>query len=526
MELKDFFGENREIRDIITDLKRCKEPLRIPPWSELRKQYYTSEHRIKTDQGFWKDRGTSKRPKRVARITYGAQKMYARRMTQYAFTIPVKRLYRYDKDKYIVNDVDTMQEVISALEAIYKAVHINSINSKRWKHFYAACELLTIWYSVKCAPHNKYGFETDRKLRCKSYSPMDGYDLYPIFDDFDDLIGFCIEYKKEEYVSNIKTQVTYFEVFSPDEHIVFKMGTNGSWELHKREDIAIGKLPLAYEFRHEPIWEDQTSNTDEIELALSRESEILRDNSAPLVKVSGQLKKSSDQSVSDSKGKSLAERTLMYENAEMKKELSESDGRRFVKTENGGDVQYVTWNQSVEAMKFFIQELKKNSDEIVQLPNLSMENVKGLGALSGEARQTLVIDAHLKVGEEQGDIILFLEREFAVISAYLAVLNPAFKERLAHLSCEHTVTAFTFKDEEGSINKWSRACGDKALLSRKTAIAKSGLVENPDEEYEAIQKEENESLRRTAIGTLLNEEDDDENGNEGEDGKKNKEDEE
>ena len=63
-------------------------------------------------------------------------------------------------------------------------------------------------------------------------------------------------------------------------------------------------------------------------------------------------------------------------------------------------------------------------------------------------------------------------------------------------------------------------------MSRKTAIAKSGLVENPDEEYEAIQEEENESLRRTAIGTLLNEEDDDENGNEGEDGKKNKEDEE
>ena len=145
--------------------------------------------------------------------------------------------------------------------------------------------------------------------------------------------------------------------------------------------------------------------------------------------------------------------------------------------------------------------------------------------MSGEARQTLVIDAHLKVGEEQGDIILFLEREFAVVSAYMAVLNPAFKERLAHLSCEHTVTAFTFKDEEGSINKWSRACGDKALLSRKTAIAKSGLVENPDEEYEAIQEEENESLRKTAIGTLLNE-DEEEDDDEGEGGKGNKEDEE
>ncbi len=507
MKMKDFFGEKREIRDIITDLKRCKEPLHIPSWEELEKQYDPKKHRIRIDQEFWKDRGTKRKPKKVARVTYGMQKMYTRRMVQYAFTIPVKRMYKYDKKKWTKNGVDEMKEVLSSIESVYDCVHINSINLKRWQFYYASCELLTIWYAVDSEPHSKYGFVTEKKLRCKSYSSMNGYDLYPIFDDFDDLIGLCIEYRKDEYENNLKTQITYFEVFTPEVHLVFRRGKSGDWLPYGEEEkIMIGKLPLAYEFRNEPIWEDQTSNNDEIELSLSRESEILRDNSAPLVKVSGQMKNASS-SKPDSKGSTLSERALQAENDELRKEMSSSDGRRFVITENGGDVQYVTWAQSIEAMKYYISELKKNSDEIVQLPSLSLDNVKGLGALSGEARQTLVIDGHLKVGEEKGDAIMFFEREFSVICAYMAILNPDYKERLQELKCEHVITPFTFKDEDSNIERWSRACGDKALLTRKTAIAKSGLVEDAEQECKAIEEEERESAKMTAIGTLLNETD-------------------
>ena len=53
--------------------------------------------------------------------------------------------------------------------------------------------------------------------------------------------------------------------------------------------IAIGKIPGAYISRPEPIWEDQTNNAKEIEYTLSRQSDILRRNTAPVLKVKGEL---------------------------------------------------------------------------------------------------------------------------------------------------------------------------------------------------------------------------------------------
>ena len=59
----------------------------VPEWEKLKAEYDSTEHEVMTDKVGRKDRKGVK----AARITYGMQKLATRRMTQMAFTVPVKR---------------------------------------------------------------------------------------------------------------------------------------------------------------------------------------------------------------------------------------------------------------------------------------------------------------------------------------------------------------------------------------------------------------------------------------------------
>ena len=56
------------------------------------------------------------------------------------------------------------------------------------------------------------------------------------------------------------------------------------------------------------------------------------------------------------------------------------------------------------------------------MPSLSLKDITGAG-LTEESRRQLLVDAHLKVGEEEGDIIEFLSRECNVLKSFLGLMN-------------------------------------------------------------------------------------------------------
>ena len=458
MELKEIFAAGRSIDDIISDLK--EKDVDVMSWSDLSNEYIPSMHEIMTDKVTRKDKtrkdGTVEK---VARVTYGSQRMYTRRMTQMAFSIPVERQYDTGKD-------EEKKAVALAIEKIYDGVRIDAINARRWHAYFASCEVLTIWYAVK-SPNEEYGFKSEFKLRCMSYSPMDKKysrieqaELYPLFNGAD-LIAMSFEYTKREK----KKDVQYFECYTSDKHYVWKK-EGGDWvEIISPEDIVLLKIPGIYQWRPIPIWEDATNNTKEIEYALSRQSDIIRKNSAPILKIKGKL---------------------------INNDKPESDVAREVYQMEGDntDISYVTWAQQVEATKFYTEILKKNMDEELQLPNLSFENTKGLGVMSGEARKTLLTDAHLKVGEESGDIIEFLDRECNVVKAFLELMNVKWKGKTSSINVRHKITPFIQNDEDADITKIAKATGGEPIASRMTGIKRLGWVEDAEAENMLIEKEQ------------------------------------
>lgn len=436
-----------EITDIITSLKeRTTKP---HYWSELRKDYEPSAHRIVTDMQGRKDKIHSDGTKdTAARLTIGLERLLAKRMNEFTFAIPVRR-------NYIGDDTDEKKEIVKAIERIYQVAHIDSENKKRGLNYYAGCEALTVWYTKK-GKHNLYGFPCNYKLKCKTFSPMGGVQLWPLIDEQGEMYAMSFEYTRK-----VKDTITsFFETYTADRHFLWKKSEGAEWEaVTQGEEITIGKIPAIYIYRYKPVWEGLTGIREEIEYALSRHSDILAYNSAPILKVAGSI---------------VGE--------EMKGET-----RRIYRVTEGGDVSYVSWAQSNAALEYYVSTLLNMFFMQAQMPDISFSNMRSLGNIGYDARKTLLADAHLKIGDESGAWIEFLERENSIVKAFLKKLNVGFKEDdIDSILIENIITPFVQEDEMLNIQKWKLAGGDTPLVSPLEAIENAGLSEDPQNTFAQI----------------------------------------
>lgn len=466
--------QNRSVGDIIADLR--SKSVVVPDWCKLELDYEPTKHKIVTDTTTLKDKvrsdGTTEPS---ARIPVGLEKLLCKRMAEFTFAIPVKRVYSNISVDGKVNE--TRQSIVKAIEAIYKNARIDSENLKRGLALYASCEVFTIWYAVK-KKNTLYGFESDYKLKCKSYSPMDGVKLYPLLDELDDMMAMSFEYQKTVG----KETITYFETYTADHHYLWKQeGTAGDWEeITARvdnegqqingEEIELLKIPGVYGWIEFPAYHGLSSIRSEIEYTLSRNSNVIAYNSAPVLKIVGGIQGQEDK----------------------------GEARRVFRVESGGDVGYVSWQQAIEALKYHVDTMLKLYWMQAQMPDISFENMKGLGNIGFDARQTMLTDAHLKIGEVTGVWVEMFEREFNVIKAFLKKMNQSWASEIDEVSAEHVITPFIQNDELAEIKKRKEANGGKAIESQLESIERFGYSDNAQETLEQIQKEDAQSAETRA----------------------------
>ena len=449
MEIKEITKSGRDVKQIISDLKR--KNVIVPAWSELKKQYEPKLHPVVTDKTY-KDKVTKKGIEKVTRTTLGLQKLATKRMTELIFGIPVKRVYKHENDQE--------KQAADIMEAIFMKNRIDSVNIERGRYLFASCEVVTLWYSQE-QDVVYAGQKSKLKLRCKNYSPMNGDNLYPLFDEYDDMIALSIEYTRKEAGKTI----VYFDTYTADEHIRWQTD-GGSVEEELREKIEIQKIAGVYTLRPEPIWEDQSENVYEAEWSLSRNGNYIRKNSRPNWVV-------------------FADDKVSYG----KESTSDNEGRNVLQYPSNAKAGYETWEQAIESLKFHVDEIKRNFFMELQLPDMSMEGMKAT-PMSGEARKMMFIDAQLKVLDESGAWIEFFDREINVVRAFMKKMYPKLEAAIDSLSVEVVITPYQIHDEAETITKLSNATGGKQIMSRKTAIAHLGYVDDVDEELGLILEEE------------------------------------
>lgn len=454
--IREITDPSRNPNDVIQDL--MVKGITIPGWSTLKKEFDPKLHPVMTDPSY-KDKVTKEGIVKVSRITIDLQRLAVKRMTELAFGIPVKRTYSAE--------TEGEKQVAKVLEKILQRNRINSFNIERGNQLFAGCEVVSLWYAVE-QPNNTYGIDSPIKLRCKNYSPMNGDTLWPLFDAYDDLVALSFGYSRT--VGKITTQ--YFDTYTADEHIRWET-EDKDWTESVREKTSLGKIPAVYISRPTPIWEDESNNVFEVEWAVSRNGNYLRKNSKPIVGVFA------DEAV-DFGGE------------------KEGEERSVFQYPKGSDVRYITWPQAIDSLKFQVDTLRKSFFTQLQLPDMSMENMKTT-PMSGEARKMIFLDAQLKVTDESGRWIEALDREINIIKAFMKTIMPGLAKDIDSLQVETVITPYTITEEKDTIANLSTATGGKPIMSQREAVKFLGWSEDVDETMKELQAENMADITNPAM---------------------------
>lgn len=443
----------------ITALK--EKAITVPSWNGrggLQSQYDPKKHPVMNRQ-LYPDIVTDQGRECVTRVTYDLQRLAVKRMTELCNGIPVKRIYRPKNDR--------QKEVAAYLEAIFDRNRINSVNIERCNMLYASCEVMTLWYAIE-ENNNLYGFDSPLKLRCRNFSPMQGDELYPLFDEYGDMIAMSVGYTRKVGKKNVQ----FFDSYSKDRHVKYSNET-GEWTIIEDEKITLLKIPAIYMYRPTPIWESNSDIVYEMEWTVSRNGNYLRKNSKPMFAV-------------------FADEEIEYnkEGEGEKQEESRAKGLDVLQLPKGSDARYITWEQAIENTKFYVEHLRSMFFTLLQLPDWSYEKMSQQ-ALSGESRKQLFIDAKMKVNDESGRLLEFYDREVNVVKAFLKTMLPEkYHTDIDALEVEVKITAFAISDNRETVDTLMAANGGQPIMSQRESIEEYGHSDNVDKTLGEIQSQE------------------------------------
>lgn len=452
MTIEEILQSGGSAEQIISALK--DKSINVPVWGGtkgLLQEFDPRKHPV-MNKAIYPDEVTAEGVQPVTRITCDLQRLATKRMTELCCGIPVNRVYKPENDR--------QKEIAQYLEAIYDRNRIDSVNTERLNMLFAGCEVMTLWYATE-SPNVLYGFNSQLKLRCRNFSPMIGDDLYPLFDEYGDMIAMSVGYSRKVG----RKTVRFFDAYTADRHIKWS-DANGQWEEVENENITLLKIPCIYIWRPMPIWEDTSKTVYEIEWALSRNGNYLRENSKPLFVV-------------------FADEAINYGD----EKSPNKEFRSVMQYPKGSTAQYITWQQAVENLKFYVEQLRSMFFTQLQLPDWSYEKMSQQ-ALSGESRKQMFIDAQLKVKDESGRLIEFFDREMNVVKAFLKImLGNAYAVDIDSLKVDMVITPFTITDEKDTITNLITANGGEPIMSQRESIERFGHSDDVDKTLKEIQEQ-------------------------------------
>lgn len=465
MKIQDIAPKAQTAAELITVLKRRKD---TPDIDKYKKQMDPMQHKIQSrlTSDDWPDKqvkdaeGNYKYTHRVTRISVAMQKLIVKRSTSFTF----------GNDPVLTCETENDQEslVFKAVKRIHDDAKCFAINRQVMRAVCSYKEAAECWFSVEKPGFTKYGFKTDRKLRVQVFSADKGDTLYPKFDRTGDMIAFSRGY---QVTNDDDKTIEYFETYTDEEKVVWSQ--NGSvWTEESREDNPIGMIPIVYARQQEVEWADVQTEIERLESLLSQFAETNRYFSAPKIVINGKV-------VGWAKAGTVGEVLEMTgENAEAK---------------------YLTWDQAPEAVKLEIESLFNIIYSVTQTPDISFNNVKGIGALSGIALKLMFLDAHLKVMDKKEIYIPYLQRRISINCGYIGQLNTVLKKAADSVSIMPEITPYMIIDELAEAQTLTMLTGSKPVLSQKTAIGKTDMVDDTDAEYNQLQEEAKQAQERSVF---------------------------
>jgi SPP1 family phage portal protein len=321
-----------------------------------------------------------------------------------------------------------------------------------------------LWYTVETDPVYWEGFPFSSKFKfsMKILSKTLGDDLFPVFDDTGDMIAFGRGYKIKNQEGK---EIDYFDIYTA-EKFYFAKSENGGWQFStdgkvyspgtKAVDNPIKKIPIVYYSQPLTEWDDVQLLIDRLETKISNHADTNDYFDSPIVVALGTVTGFANK----------------------------GEAGKLLEAKNDADVKYLTWDQAPESTRMEIENLQRFIYTLTHTPDISFENMKGLGVFSGIALKLLFMDAHLKASDKEEMFGEGLQRRINYIKGAIAAIDSKYQKALV-MEIKPKFKYFLPENIAEQVDILVNAVQGK-ILSAETAVSLNPLVADHKAELERI----------------------------------------
>lgn len=423
-----------------------------PKASDFLKEYNVSGHEIldaakRPDKLVETDKGAS--TVKVARLAAPFQK----RIVQMAVTFLCGRPIKINA----IPADDTQAEFIGAIQKSWKDNKLDYDTQELARILFSETEVAELWYVEPVEPG--YWGEgamaaSTLRLRMRILANSLGDTLDPVFNGAGDMIAFGRGY---QIVQDGK-KIDCYDVYTETQ--IIKGQKLDSWVV---EPVAntMGKIPVIYYSKPSTEWADVQTLIQRFETLLSNSADNNDYYGNPMIKVKG----------------------------EVKGFAKKGEQGKIIEISGDGDAEYMTHSGANESVQSEFKMLRSFILDMTDTPDISFENMKGLGTFSGIALKMMFLSSHMKASSNEQIFGKGIQRRLNLMKAGVAKINITWETVVPMLTLEPKFEYFIPEDVEGMIDTLMLANGNKAILSQKTAVSLNPLVNDPEQELANITEE-------------------------------------
>lgn len=295
----------------------------------------------------------------------------------------------------------------------------------------------------------------DNSIECKPFiaARSTGYDIRPMFDQYGNMLAFAYGYKVKDSTGTKEM----WEILTPKMNFTCKHNKLG-WEVEARENL-VGKICAIYGKQQKP-WGGVQRRIEREEMIDSKTADTNNYFADPIAYATADVVKLMGEN------KDRIGTLLQYTGKDSQfgyiNPPQNSETRRDEKTELGSSILFDTFT-----------------------PDLSYENIKGLGSLSGVALENALMLGFIKRAANIDIYGELFDREKNVTLAILKVMHP---EKRAALDALNVVVEFQSPFVNQKEGKWASigSLYQSGVCSLETAVEMLSLTDAPEEEVAKI----------------------------------------
>jgi len=291
--------------------------------------------------------------------------------------------------------------------------------------------------------------------------------MTPFFDGSGNMILFMWEYKAKNQNDQ---EINHVEIWdSANYHYLNDEGGKMAY-LDKVMPHGFDRIPIVYVNQDEPEWFVVRELIDRFETSLSKLGGSNDYTAYPLLQIFGTVNSFPDK---DDSGKILEFPIKI-----------DDDGKPV-----HGKAEFLTADNAAESAKLEFDNVKDLIYSISHTPDLSFDNVKGLGTVSGVALKLLFLDAVIKATMNEGDNRTMIERILNIITSGVVKTTNTGLAKFSESLYYDIVFNSIIPDDVKTATDIITSLKEAGLISTISAIKLLDLVENPEDELKLINSE-------------------------------------